>query len=87
MFKVNNMKKGELSMNIIIAAAIGVLVLVVVGAIFVNNMKQSSGDIQSCSAKGGVEDSRSNCETYGRVLDSVEMEGDSVCCINTSAFQ
>ena len=77
------MKKGELSMNIIIAAAIGVLVLVVVGAIFVNNMRQSSADLQSCSAKGGnLIDSPSDCG--GTILESANTE-DQVCCIDPLA--
>ncbi|MDD3263860.1 MAG: hypothetical protein PHT94_03115 [Candidatus Nanoarchaeia archaeon] len=48
-------KKGDLSIGIIIAAAIGVLVLVVLGAIFINQMKSTTSDIDSCSSIGAVE--------------------------------
>ena len=49
-------KKGvELSMNVIIIAAIGLLVLIILAVLVINSSGRLQGGISgSCSAKGGV---------------------------------
>ncbi|MDD3263859.1 MAG: hypothetical protein PHT94_03110 [Candidatus Nanoarchaeia archaeon] len=57
-------KKGDLSIGIIIAAAVGVLVLVVMGAIFINQMKGTTDDIKTdCSRLGGIYEESGDCKT------------------------
>jgi hypothetical protein len=49
------MKKGvELSMNVIIIAAIGLLVLVILAVLVINASGRTQGSLQACNVKGGV---------------------------------
>ena len=48
-------KKGvELSMNLIIIAAIGLLILVILAVLVINAGGKTQGAMQSCNLKGGV---------------------------------
>lgn len=48
-------KKGvELSMNLIIIAAIGLLILVILAVLVINAGGRTSGAMQTCNLKGGV---------------------------------
>lgn len=53
-------KKGDISMNTIIAAAIAIMVLIVVIMIFTNNIKKPAGEMEDISKKTG---SLSACES------------------------
>lgn len=47
-------KKGQgLSMNVIIVAALAIIVLLIVGMIFSGKMKSFGGTMQSCTAQDG----------------------------------
>ena len=46
-------KKGDLSMNVIIAAALALLVLVILSVVFVGKMSKTRQEIDSCAANGG----------------------------------
>jgi hypothetical protein len=63
-------KKGvELSMNVIIIAAIGLLVLVILAVMVINSSGRLQGGIQgSCSTKAGV--CRSVCNAGEEVIQS-----------------
>jgi len=48
-------KKGvELSMNVIIIAAIGLLVLVILAVLVINSSSKVPGATQSCAVQGGI---------------------------------
>ena len=48
-------KKGvELSMNLIIIAAIGLLVLVILAVLVINSTNKTNNGMQSCNLMGGV---------------------------------
>jgi hypothetical protein len=48
-------KKGvELSMNVIIIAAIGLLVLVILAVLVINSVNKTNTGMQSCNVMGGV---------------------------------
>jgi len=48
-------KKGvELSMNLIIIAAIGLLVLVILAVLVINSVNKTNGGMQSCNVLGGI---------------------------------
>jgi len=70
-------KQGvELSMNVIIIAAIGLLVLVILAVLVINSGGRFQGGTQSCSVKGGVCSATcSNGELSGGTC-----EGSNRCC-------
>jgi len=48
-------KKGvELSMNVIIIAAIGLLVLVILAVLVINSTSKVPGTMKACSLQGGI---------------------------------
>ena len=56
------MKKGvELSMNVIIIAAIGLLVLVILAVLVINSSTNFRAGTQSCNSQGGI--CKSSCDT------------------------
>ena len=59
-------KKGvEMSLNVIIVAAIGLLVLVILAFLVVNYVGKTQREgLESCIAKGGT--CETNCQTLGR---------------------
>jgi len=53
-------KKGvELSMNLIIIAAIGLLVLVILAVLVINSVNSTNNGMKSCNVMGGI------CESTG----------------------
>jgi len=46
-------KKGDISLNIIIMAAVGLLVLVILSVIFIGKMGITSRGVDDCGTKGG----------------------------------
>jgi hypothetical protein len=71
-------KKGvELSMNVIIIAAIGLLVLVILAVLVINSGNKAQTGLQSCTAKGGV--CKASCDNG--VIDGVTPCTDgNQCC-------
>ena len=47
------MKKGEMGLNLIVVAAIGLLVLVIISVIFVGKMSATRKNVDSCNANNG----------------------------------
>ena len=47
-------KKGDISLNIIIIAAIGLLVLVILSVIFIGKMGTTSKNVDNCETKSGT---------------------------------
>lgn len=58
-----NKKGAELSMNVIIIAAIGVLVLVILAVLVINAGAKAKTGTESCNVKGGV--CKTDCGTAG----------------------
>ncbi len=59
-------RKGELSLNIIIVAVIGLLVLVVISVIFMQRMGLFGRGANDCESKGGT--CASSCDTSSATL-------------------
>ena len=73
-------KKGvELSMNVIIIAAIGLLVLVILAVLVINSGGKFQGGTQTCTAKGGI--CMDACTgTYAANPNGGTCDGVNVCC-------
>jgi hypothetical protein len=73
-------KKGvELSMNVIIIAAIGLLVLVILAVLVINSTSKLPGTVASCNVKGGI--CRASCPTDQPMIPATEARCDTgVCC-------
>jgi hypothetical protein len=71
-------KKGvELSMNVIIIAAIGLLVLVILAVLVVNSLKDVNDAKKACNLKSGT--CQTSCEDNTPITDGICDEG-LVCC-------
>ena len=76
-------KKGvELSMNVIIIAAIGLLVLVILAVLVVNSMGKTQNQLKNCAAVGGIcKDTCGNGEEENKAGDcSANVNGKNTCC-------
>lgn len=79
-------------MNVIIIAAIGLLVLVVLAVIFIGRAGTFAGTVQDCESKGGnCLTDRSECEgTYQTTtrdpcfLSDGNKDTDSFCCLTVA---
>ena len=85
---VKNNKRGQsLPINAIIIAALAMIVLVVVAAIFTGRARIFAKDLESCSAKQGK--CEKTCGSGKAIVTNVkcpetkqeEKEGKNVCCI------
>lgn len=87
-------KAQGLSLNIIIVAAIGLLVLVILSVIFIGKMGGTSRDIDNCQTKGGTciaeDDFQEECLNEGgraappswKCLDSLgDVVPETGCCV------
>lgn len=74
-------KKGvELSMNVIIIAAIGLLVLVILAVLVINSTSKLPGTVAACNVKGGA--CVASCPA-DRIIPAAEGKCDTtgqVCC-------
>jgi hypothetical protein len=71
-------KKGvELSMNVIIIAAIGLLVLVILAVLVINAGNRTQGSLDSCNVKGGI--CQATC-TSGEITDVKPCGNSQKCC-------
>ena len=79
------MKKAEgLSLNMVIIAAIGIIVLIVVIILFTNQASDTNSALQDCTAKGGKEATPpSKCESSELAIPMGD-EANSYCCIPIS---
>lgn len=77
------MKRGELSMEVIIIAAIALLVLVIL-SILIIRAGTTTGQGSGCEGVGGVCTDDSSCgEGYGRSFHSCS--GGQICCVPVAA--
>ncbi len=77
-----NKKGAEMSMNVIIVAALALIVLVVIGVIFMGKAANFRKTTDTCSANGGVciDQSRSNADgTLGCDTENYEKQITGVC--------
>jgi hypothetical protein len=86
-------KKGDISLNIIIMAAVGLLVLVILSVIFIGKMGITSRGVDDCSTKGGVcKDVSPGCDTVSgektapvswKCFNTVDnkVDNNKVCCL------
>ena len=73
------MKKGvELSMNVIIIAAIGLLVLVILAVLVINSSGKVQGTQNACNLKGGICSQSCNGATIDPSVG--KCDGGLVCC-------
>ena len=80
------MKRGELSMEVIIIAAIALLVLVILSILII----RSTGDVgeqTGCLGVGGTCDYDSCPDGYGRSFQSCPQDSAGVCCIPATATE
>jgi hypothetical protein len=74
------MKKAQgLPMNVIVIAALVLLVLIVLAIIFGGKVKEFGAGVSSCKAKGG--DCKSSCDLL-RGEYQVDAKDCQTCCIN-----
>jgi hypothetical protein len=82
-------KKGvEMSLNVIIIAAIGLLILVILAFLVINYLSNTRQGLESCTAKyGGLCVSRTSCDTAGgkaeiisAATDCTKNNQNNVCC-------
>ena len=73
-------KKGvELSMNVIIIAAIGLLILVILAVLVINGTSNVPGTMKTCTIKGGVcQDAGTACS--GEILADGKCNDGLECC-------
>ena len=88
-------KKGDISLNIIIIAAVGLLVLVILSVIFIGKMGMTSKNVDNCETKGGTCVGNNNACTdpapngrAGKVapssfkcFDTNNVQDSRVCCL------
>ena len=85
-------KKGDISLNIIIMAAVGLLVLVILSVIFIGKMGLTSKNVDNCETKGGqCVDTAATCTSGGGKVapsafkcfnaDNTPNTANSVCCL------
>ncbi|HZX44214.1 MAG TPA: hypothetical protein VFF28_00875 [Candidatus Nanoarchaeia archaeon] len=82
------MKKGQsLSLNTIIIAAIVLIVLIVLWAIFTGRMGKfttdlaKEGEVKTCEKMGGVGPQEPPCDTNKKPVISSDTTGTTVCCV------
>ena len=74
-------KKGvELSMNLIIIAAIGLLILVILAVLVINSSGKAQTGLQSCNVMGGICDT--SCVNHGEQIngDCGKNTAKPICC-------
>ncbi len=80
-----NKKGAELSMNVIVIAAIVLLVLVVLSIIFLGRVGIFSKQVGDCASKGGVCTPRADCTDITKLVPGTNCERDSnnaeICCL------
>ncbi len=77
-------KKAQgISINVIIIAAIAILVLVILAVIFLGYVQKWTGDVSDCENKGGQCFDEGSCpDGWAPLSNQCETEG-SVCCSST----
>jgi hypothetical protein len=72
-------KKGvELSMNLIIIAAIGLLILVILAVLVINSVSKTNNSMQSCNVVGGI--CQTGSCTSGDTISNGACASGKTCC-------
>jgi hypothetical protein len=72
-------KKGvELSMNLIIIAAIGLLVLVILAVLVINSGGKAQTGLQSCVTQGGI--CQTSCAVGQASITTPDCKDGKTCC-------
>jgi len=74
-------KRANLSMQVIIVAILLLVVLVVLGVIFGESMKEFFTGVKDCSSKGGSCVLKSSCSTGGVIFGPKCDTAGEVCCL------
>jgi len=83
-----NKKGAELSMNVIVIAAIVLLVLVVLSIIFLGRIGIFGKSVGDCATKGGVCVAREDCTDITRLAPGTNCEKDepgTICCVKATS--
>jgi hypothetical protein len=84
-------KRGQgLSINVLIIAALGLVVFIILGMLFFNKTQAFSQGLEKCAAKFGGCDSETNCNSKnGQVIRNTdcERENKGVCCVTLATQQ
>lgn len=75
------MKKGELSINLIIMAVIAIVAIVVMLTIFRNTISNANTEMSDCEARGGDCAASCNGECYTQIQLSNCPVNRPICCI------
>lgn len=78
---VKNKKSQGMPINVIIIAALALVVLVVLLAIFTGRIKIFSENLQSCAAKQGECELGSKCPSNKALITNTDCPKDKVCCV------
>ncbi|MGM5481858.1 MAG: hypothetical protein ACQESF_00200 [Nanobdellota archaeon] len=82
---INNKSAAEMSLNVIVVAAIVLIVLVVLTIAFTTKFGEFNKQVDDCNAKGGKEMTKQECLSEGGIVmfRIYNEEGDSTkmyCC-------
>ncbi len=79
--KVRDRKGVEMSLNVIVTAALILIVLIVLTISFTSRFGLFSAEIQECRNMGGEEMDRDSChEEGGMIVDHMDGDDNRVCC-------
>ncbi|MBR9706312.1 DUF948 domain-containing protein [Candidatus Pacearchaeota archaeon] len=83
MFKKENKKSQGLSINFIIIAAISLIVLIVLIAIFTGRIGKTAENLESCWLRGGKCSEDPCGDNYAEIKNTKECppDGDKYCCV------
>jgi hypothetical protein len=76
-------KKAQgMSINVLIIAALGLVVFIILASVFVSKTKKLSSDLDDCRSKLGSCISKENCQTQGgSEAPGTSCKSPEVCCV------
>lgn len=74
------MRKADLSINVLIIAAIGIVVMIIVIAGFSGKFKGASREIESCAVRGGTCEPTA-CSVRQVQVPNAKCDEGKVCCL------
>jgi hypothetical protein len=77
------MRKGELSIQFIVLAALALIFLVVVGMVLSGKVGIFNKTVGTCENSGGTCTTKSNCETNAGSSRDLGCDDGEVCCMNS----
>ena len=79
--KRNNKKAQGMPINVLIIAALALIVLLVLAAIFTGRVRIFSENLQSCPAKQGDCTPGTKCPSNKVLITNTDCPTDKVCCV------